>query len=307
MLVTAGLGTRLGVLSDELPKPAMPVANRPAAWFALDHLARFGVREIVLNTHHLADRLRAEVESHAPPGLTLTFVHEPRILGTGGGVRNAWHPIDGEHFVVMNGKLVFAPNLDRAMARHEASGAIATLVLRAMPTSGGFGAVEVDPEGHVRRIRGLPATASATGLAPRMFTGVQILAARAWRDLPDEGDVIEHAYARWLERGETVLGVDDDAAWVDVGVSPRDYLRANLALARGHIRWPGIMPGPGCVIADAGANLGPDASVTDAVVGAGARLAPGVRVARTVLWPGARCEADLTDAIVTSAGRVVRV
>ena len=307
MLVTAGLGTRLGALSDELPKPAMPVANRPAAWFALDHLARFGVREVVLNTHHLADRLREEVERHAPPGLTLRFMHEPRILGTGGGLRNAWRPEDGEHFVVMNGKLVFAPDLLAALERHVAANAIATMVLRGMPPGGGFGAVEVDVEARVRRIRGLPVSASTSGLAPRMFTGVHILSARAWRDLPEDGDVIEHAYARWLGRGETVLGVDDAGTWIDVGVSPRHYLEANLALARGQVVWPGIAPGPRGVVFGAGAQVGEGANVTDAVLGDGAVVAPGARVSRAVLWRGARVESELTDAVVTSSGRVVRV
>src|SRR5438270_13996922 len=105
MLVAAGLGTRLDPLTRELPKPALPVANRPVAWFALDHLTRHGVRDFVVNTHHLADRLRTEVERCCPAGARLRFVHEPNILGTGGGVRNAWRPQDGEDFLVVNAKL----------------------------------------------------------------------------------------------------------------------------------------------------------------------------------------------------------
>ncbi|MET0390420.1 MAG: sugar phosphate nucleotidyltransferase, partial [Polyangiales bacterium] len=114
MLITAGLGTRLSPLTDHLPKPAVPVANRPVAWFALDHVRRVGIRDFVLNTHHLARELQDTLTAVAPPDVQLRFVHEPQILGTGGGVRNAWQPRGDEIFVVMNGKYVFAPDMAAA-------------------------------------------------------------------------------------------------------------------------------------------------------------------------------------------------
>src|SRR5436190_20338773 len=107
MLVAAGFGTRLEPLTRELPKPALPLGNRPVAWFALDHLRRCGARDVVVNTHHLAERLREQLEPCCPADVALRFVHEPMILGTGGGVRNAWQPAAGEDFVVFNAKLLF--------------------------------------------------------------------------------------------------------------------------------------------------------------------------------------------------------
>ena len=186
MLVAAGLGTRLEPLTLELPKPAVPVGNRPAGWFGMDHLARAGFRELVVNTHHLAAELRAAFEEHAPAGLQLSFVHEPHILGTGGGVKRAWRPRDGEDFVTWNAKLLFAPDVQAALNRHRESGAIATMVLRPMPTSAAasFAPVLVDAEGRVRAIRGTPAHPTGEGLVPRMYTGVQVLHPRAHADLP---------------------------------------------------------------------------------------------------------------------------
>ena len=66
MLITAGFGTRLAPLTDLLPKPAVPIANRPAAWFSLDHLARAGITDVVLNAHHLAQPLEAALRAAAP-------------------------------------------------------------------------------------------------------------------------------------------------------------------------------------------------------------------------------------------------
>src|SRR5688572_30447267 len=151
MLVAAGFGTRLDPLTRELPKPALPVANRPIAWYACDHLARSGFTEIAVNTHHLARELRDALAPLAPPGVKLRFVHEPEILGTGGGVRNAWQPDDGEDFVVMNAKLLFAPDLARVLTAHRQAGAIATMVLRALPPGSRFTPIATATDGRIVR------------------------------------------------------------------------------------------------------------------------------------------------------------
>ncbi len=308
MLVAAGLGTRLDPLTRELPKPALPVGNRPVAWFACDHLVRAGFTEALVNTHHLAERLRAELERCCPPALRLRFVHEPVILGTGGGVRNAWQPQDGEDLVVVNAKLLFAPDLARALAEHRARGAIATMVLRPSPPGTGFAPVELDAERRVRRIRGLPQQpAAAASGGPYMYTGVQILSARAWRDLPQQGDIIEHAYLPWLARGEPVAAVIDESPWLDIGVDLRAYLDANLALASGRLAWPGITPGAGGLLCAPDARLGAGCQLRQVVVGSAAEIAPGASLTRVVAWPGARITRSLQDAVVTTAGRMIQL
>jgi mannose-1-phosphate guanylyltransferase len=302
MLVAAGFGTRLHPLTSELPKPALPLGNRPVAWYGLDHLHRCGVRDVVINTHHLAERLRTTLEVHAPDDVSLRFVHEPVILGTGGGVRNAWQPLAGEDFIVWNAKLLFAPDLTRALAVHRASGAIATLVLRRLGAGERFAPVETDADGRVLRIRGEPRD-HAPGAELRMFTGVQILNARAHRDLPESGDVFEHAYIPWLARGEHVASVTDDAPWLDIGVTPAHYLEANMALATGAVRWPGIVPSPSATLVAPGATVAGSCVLSECVIGDGAIVEAGSHLRRVVVWPNARVGGAIDDAIVTTAGR----
>jgi mannose-1-phosphate guanylyltransferase len=322
MLVAAGFGTRLDPLTRELPKPALPVANRPIAWFACDHLARSGFSELVVNTHHLARELREALEPHTPAGARLRFVDEPQLLGTGGGVRNAWpRPDDGEDFVTMNAKLLFAPDLTRALAVHRQSGAIATMVVRPLPAGSSFTALQLASDGRVLAIGGMaaaPQAAPGDALATRqMFTGVQILSARAFRDLPENGDIIRHSYARWLARGETVMSVIEAAAFMDVGVTLRHYLDANIALASGALRWPGITPEPGGLFvagadpADARgapampARVGRDCRLVLSAIGADAQVADEAQLTRVVVWPGASVAGELRDAVVTTRGRIV--
>lgn len=307
MLVAAGYGTRLDPLTGELPKPALPVANRPVAWYACDHLVRSGFRDVVVNTHHLSAELRAALSAHCPAGLQLEFVHEPAILGTGGGVRNAWRAGPGEDFVVINAKLLYAPDLERALQAHRESGAIATMLLRSLPAGSTFTGIEVDQAGRVRRIGTRPSFAAPSARGGLMYTGVQILSARALADLPGSGDIIEHSYWPWLERGEYVGSVVDDSPWIDIGVTLQQYLDANLAMTRGELTWPSMTPERGGLFVDPSARLGPGSVLNNVCAGPRAAVVAGARLERVVLWEGASVEADLHDAIVTGGGQLVRL
>jgi len=306
MIVAAGFGTRLAPLSDELPKPAVPVANRPLAWFALDHLYRSGVRDFVVNTHHLAEPLRDALEPLCPADARLELVHEPTILGTGGGVRNAWREPRDEPFVVLNGKLLFAPDLAAALASHRAHAALATLVLRPLAPGESFAPVEIDAGGRVRRIRGLPASSRAD-LTPLMFTGLQILDPRAHADLPHSGDIFEGAYQRWLERGEIVAAHVEHAPWRDLGVTVRHYWDGNMALCDGRERWPGITPDAQQNLIHPTATVAPDAMITRSVIGPGCRVLPGTRIEDSVLWPNVEAHGEVKQRVLTSAGRCVEI
>jgi mannose-1-phosphate guanylyltransferase len=310
MLVAAGFGTRLDPLTRELPKPALPVANRPVAWFAADHLARHGVRELAVNTHHLADRLEHALLATQLPGVQLRFVHEPEILGTGGGVRNVWATLgtgtsERDALIAFNAKLVFAPDLARALAVHRALGAIATLVLRPSPDDASFAPVWADDAGRVYAIRA--AQPPRSGLQRRMWTGVQILDRRAFADLPERGDIFEHAYLPWLARGELIASITDDSPWFDVGVTPRHYLDANLAFARGELSWPGLPPADDGLLIAPSAQVGPGTQLEHVVLGERTVVEPGAELRRVVLWPGARAGGVLHDAIVTTQGTIVSV
>ena len=137
MVFAAGLGTRLAPLTQRLPKPVVPLMNRPLARYSLEALAAAGVERCALNTHHLADAVPEALEGHVPTGMTARFVHEPKLLGTGGGLRHALTALidefgadDDTPILVMNGDILFWPELERALAVHRRLGAVATVVLR---------------------------------------------------------------------------------------------------------------------------------------------------------------------------------
>ncbi len=296
MLLAAGLGTRLHPLTEHRPKPIVPLANRPLAGFAMEHLVRAGVTSIVANTHPMPELVENTLRAHLPQGAELTFSREATLLGTGGGLRAARaHLADTRApVVVMNGDTLFAPNLERALAEHLQRGAVATMILRPHPDAARFGGIGIDPEGWVKSLLGAPDVPVDT----LMFTGVHILSADAFNEMPEEGCVIRTAYRRWVDLGAPVLGIVDQTPWADLGTL-QDYHRMNLELAAGSFEWPGIDPIDGNLVALDRTAPEARSSITHSVVGEGVTLARGATLDRCVVWPGSVVETPQRGAIVT--------
>lgn len=303
MLLAAGLGTRLKPLTDLRPKPVVPLANRPLAAFAMDHLARTGVRSIVANTHPRAELVEDILRRHCPTGVDLAFSRERTLLGTGGGLCKAYDRFDDRAapVIVMNGDTLFAPRLTEAYRAHLDRGAIATMILRRTPDPASFGAVGVDAEGWVRTLLGRPSGRVAS--EELMFTGVHILAPEAFAAMPQSGCVIRSAYRAWVDGGAPVLAMVDDSPWADLG-TVSDYHRVNLELASGLRRWPGIVPVEGNLVgAEEVARLA-GSTIRRSVIGPDAKIAQGVVIDECVVWPGAAVTRSATRAVITPEHRI---
>ena len=95
MILAAGYGTRLRPLTYLLPKPMVPLCGKPLIAWAVESLMRAGVRDLVVNLHHLPDVIRRDLPARFP-GAHFDFSFEPEILGTGGGVRKVRALLEGE-------------------------------------------------------------------------------------------------------------------------------------------------------------------------------------------------------------------
>jgi mannose-1-phosphate guanylyltransferase len=307
MVLCAGLGTRLRPLTERVPKPAVPVCGVPLVRYALGLLAGAGIRRALVNLHHLPEAMEAEARAAAAAlGLALAVSREPVIAGTGGALREARPLLAGaDAVVVVNGDVLFDVDLGSALVAHAASGALATMVLLAMPAGARYATVELDEGGRVRRIAGRFGP-GGEGLTPWHFPGVHVLSP-ALLDLvpaaPFEADVNRHVYPPLMARG-LVRGVVTTGYWNDLG-APDRYLAANLDVAAGRVPLGrfGLAP-PRRVAPDA--VVEPGAVVRDAVLGAGCRVPAGARVERAVLWPGTALAPGevVVDAIAAGALRV---
>jgi mannose-1-phosphate guanylyltransferase len=307
MVLCAGLGTRLRPLTSRCPKPAVPVCGVPLLRYTFGLLAGAGVGRVVVNAHHLPEVLTAAAQAAASElSLDLAISREPVIAGTGGALREARPLLAGaDAVVVVNGDVLFDLDLAGALAAHAASGALATMVLMAMPAGARYAAVELDEGGRVRRIAGRYGP-GGEGLSAWHFPGVHVVSPALLALIPAapfEADVNRELYPPLMARG-LVRGVITCGYWNDLG-TPDRYLAANLDVAAGRVALGRFgLASPPAISPEA--EISRDARVRDAVVGAGCAIPAGARVERAVLWPGTKLHPGevVVDAVAAGDVRV---
>jgi mannose-1-phosphate guanylyltransferase len=313
MVLCAGFGTRLRPLTDRVPKPLVPLCGVPLLRYNFALLKNAGVREIVINTHHLGATMARGAQAIASElDLDLQVSREEKqILGTGGGVRRAQAMLGAGTFILMNGDMIFDLDLAAALAAHRKAGAAATMVLAPYPRGATYGAVEVDAQMNVRRIAGRGAQPDPS-LSKLHFTGVHVLEPELIARLPAEGesDINRTAYVRAIHDGARVHAFLQQGYWGDLG-APRSLLRAHLDVLEKRIplqrfrpeadpfdgceeRAPGVFVHPTAqveapltapVLIQAGATVALGAVIGSGVtIGAKARIDAGAHLERAVVW-----------------------
>jgi NDP-sugar pyrophosphorylase family protein len=232
MILAAGYGERLWPLTIDRTKPALPVLGKPLVGYVAEYLSSYGIHDVIVNLHHQPDSVRRALGDGSQFGVSLEYVHEPVILGTSGAMDNARHLLEGETFVVVNGKLITDLDLNAALETHRQKQALATLVLMQNPRHHRFSMVETEA-GLVSKFGGLPGPLlpGSQSDAPLMFTGIQILESRIFDYIPR--GVFSHStsevYPRAIANGETVAAHIAEGMWYELSTLQR-YLDISLAL-----------------------------------------------------------------------------
>ncbi|MBS1868996.1 MAG: NDP-sugar synthase [Actinobacteria bacterium] len=155
MVLAAGLGTRLRPLTYELPKPMVPVLDRPVMAHIVDLLDRHGYDDVVANLHYFPDTIRDYF------GDRLTYREEPELLGTAGGVRNCADFLDGGPFLIISGDALTDIDLTKFVERHKQAGGIGTLAVKRVQDTREFGVVLHDADGRITGFQEKPDPAEA--------------------------------------------------------------------------------------------------------------------------------------------------
>jgi NDP-sugar pyrophosphorylase family protein len=283
MILAAGYGTRLWPLTIDRTKPAIPFMGRPLIGYVAEYLARHGFDDIVVNLHHRPESVRAALGDGGDFGVRFHYVEEPVILGTGGAVDNARHLLEGDAFVVVNGKIATDIDLGAALETHRRARALATLVLLPNPRRERYSVVHVR-DGLVTGFGGYPESDNAGGQSPLMFTGIQIFDPRVFEFIPR--GVFSHSvtdlFIPAIARGEAIAAHVAGGAWYELS-TVRRYLETSLALMKREGR---------DVEAGAGTLTEPGASVSESVLWEDVRVASGGRVRRSVIGAGVRVGPD---------------
>jgi mannose-1-phosphate guanylyltransferase len=303
VVLVGGEGTRLRPITETMPKPLVPLMDRPSLDHVLDHLASHGVHEVVLSSSYLESTFHAFIqERHGDP--TITWITEPEPLGTGGAIVNALGSLDAdEPFMALNGDILTDLDLTAMVAFHRERGAAATIALHHVRDARPFGLVPTEPDGRVLGFREKP-----TELVPGdVNAGTYVLepSALAGWEAGATISIEREIFPALIERGRALYGYLAEAYWTDLG-TPQAYLQAHVDLldgrVGGHRAYPAPLLGVGAevhegavvgrhVVLGPGVHVGEGAEVQESVLLERCDVGRNATVRRSILGPGATVDA----------------
>ena len=316
MIMAAGLGTRLRPITYEMPKPMVPVLNRPVMEHIIELLARHGFTEVNANLHWFPELIRDRFGDGSRFGIELRYSEEEALLGTAGGVRKAADFL-GEDFLVISGDALTDIDLAAMRDFHRSHGGIATLATKHVADTSQFGVVITDTDGRVQGFQEKPDLAEA--LSDLANCGVYMFRDEIFDFFPAEGEPSKAAgsddppgFADWaldvlpalLDGDIPFYSHEVRAYWNDIG-NLEELWRSNMDAVSGEVAIDpgapevaeGVRAGEGTDLGGTpveppalfGPNveLGADVRIDGpAVIGDGARIGAGSRIKESVLLPG---------------------
>lgn len=295
LILAAGFGTRLRPLTLELPKPVVPVGDRPLLAHVAAACRAAGLQTLVANAHHDHDKLSKIVEHLA---LNVQVVVEPEIRGTAGGVAGARGLLGRGAVLVWNGDILADPPVAKLLSVAERDDA---QVLAVHPRAPGEGSVGLDDEGNVVRLRGRVFGRETQGAD---YIGVMALAAGVVARLPERGCLIGDVAIPTLVAGGRVRSLPTHGAFCDLG-DLHAYVEANFRWLDRFVASQPAHREPGASFRAPGSYIEGQVLLERSLIGQGARISGSGRVRQVIAWPGAEFAAPLCRAVVLSSGRIV--
>jgi NDP-sugar pyrophosphorylase family protein len=285
MILAAGYGTRLRPVTYTIPKPIVPLCGRPLIAWAVESLLAAGIRDLVVNLHHLPDAIERYLRATYAGEAQFEFSYEAEILGTGGGVRRVRPLLESDdEFFLVNGDTIQFPPYDMLLSVRHETGALAALTLRHPPQGDRFTPVWLEKD----LVTGF---GKGTGEA-LMFSGTHLISRRIFDYLPDKefSGIVDEVYQPLIESGkERVAGVvDNGSLWFDIGTPVRYMAASRTLLARAV---------DGTLAPARGTHVTSDSLVHDTAVVRGT-------AARSIVGARSVIEGDLRDSVVWDDCRI---
>ena len=292
----AGLGLRLRPMTEHMPKPLVPIFNKRLITFPLDHLRSIGVDSFVINTHRLPETFQEVFGRGEYEGVPVQLAHEPDLLETGGGIKNA-EPLlrRDEPFITYSGDILTDIDLQPLIDEHFAKGNDVTLGLR----EDGLSTDITLSDGRVTDIAG---KFGSTGSCD--FAGVAVWNPTIFSRIPAKKKTsFIPVVLKWIGEGGQIGGVAlDHGKWFNIG-SRAGYLEAHRTIAQGPWRPGYITDGSWPVRVASDAQVDPSAKLCGTCcVGSGSRVGAEAILENTIVWPGAQIasRSELRNCIVRS-------
>jgi len=248
MILAAGKGTRVRPITHTIPKPMIPILQKPVMEFLLELLREHGFTEIMVNVSHLAEEIENYFRDGQRFGVEIAYSFEGRIedgeligdaVGSAGGLKKiqSFQPFFDDTFVVLCGDALIDLDLSEAVRRHKAKGAMASLITKRVPRDqvSSYGVVVTDDDGRVRSFQEKPSVDEAA--SDMINTGIYIFEPEVLNYVP-EGvpfDIGSDLFPRLVADGAPFYALPMEFEWVDIGKVP-DYWQAIRSVLQGDVR-----------------------------------------------------------------------
>jgi len=301
-VLAAGLGTRLRPVTNELPKPLIPIFQKPLVTFALDHLIGVGVNKFVINTHRLPELFQNFFAAREYAGFPTTLIHEPDLLETGGGIKNAESHFGNEPFLTYSGDILTDVELQPLIDEHFGRRNHVTLALR---HTGLATAVAL-------RDRCVVDISNRYGVAGNFdFANIAVWNPSIFERIPPHKKIsFIPIIADWISEGAKIGGVVmNDGKWFNIG-SRKEYFDVHRMISNEHWRPAYVKTGDWAEAVAKSAHVDPTAQVRGcSVVGSNCRVGAGAILEDTILWPDAEIasQSRLETCIVRSRKKVTGI
>jgi len=319
LILAGGEGTRLRPLTTTVPKPVVPLVDRPFIAFMLEWLRGHGVEDIVISCGHMAAGVRNVLGDGSAFGVRLRYVEEPQPMGTGGALKYAESLLE-DRFFMLNGDVLTDLDLSAQLAHHERTGATATLALTPVDDPTNYGLVRTDDDGRVTEFVEKP---SSDQIDTRNISAGAYILERAVLDMlePEQPASIERDVFPQLV-GSGLYGCVSEDYWLDIG-TPERYLEATFDILEGTVGTgfeqrtggsylvversvdnagriiPSALVESGCIIAEGarvggrvvleqGVSVGPNTTIERAVVLRGAEIGANCSLRGCIVGGGVR-------------------
>lgn len=304
MIMAAGVGSRLMPLTKCIPKPMVPMANRPLMENIAELLSRHRFNEVIANLHHQGESISGYFDDGHDFGLNLFYSPEEVLLGTAGGVKKcAWFL--NETFLVISGDALTDMNLSELLYQHRLKGALATIALKEVEEVEKFGVVLTEEDGRINRFQEKPARKEA--ISHQANTGIYVFEPEIFAYIPGGQfyDFGRQLFPRLVEIGAPFYAVSLQDYWCDIGdiaayrQAHADVLEGRMAMkASGTIRKE---ERDSLVLLGEGVELGEGVDFQGyVVIGPECRIASGTFIKDSIIWE--ECEigpaSSLRDCII---------
>lgn len=261
MILAAGKGTRVRPITQIIPKPMIPILQKPVMEFLVELLRQHGFDQIMVNVSHLADVIENYFRDGQKFGVQIGYSFEGRIdedgqmigeaVGSAGGMKRIqdFSPFFDDTFVVLCGDALIDLDLTAAVKWHREKGAIATIVMKSVPREevSSYGVVVTDESGKVKAFQEKPSVEEA--LSTDINTGIYIFEPEIFNYIPSntEYDIGSQLFPKLVAAGAPFYGISMEFEWVDIGKVP-DYWQAIQSVLLREVKnvsIPGIEVRPG--------------------------------------------------------------